>query len=324
MESSDLSKVFEKMGSLLNNFTNKLGVEMYEKFGKVGESLDKLSLTDEQKMELVLLYKKLSSEESSLLTELVKKGDKSGLKLLLSKHITDEHLINTLITSAEIWKESSNIGESLSEDITNVLKDIKIDNDNIFESLGKAMGGIFKGSGLEHVDMKQVKSMVGKIAEKVDSEELPNFKENVEKMVNSIDENLSFSEHIDSQYVSGNMNELFDKINEGIQVLSKKQIRQGLIDETVCMIEKHKKLSDDINAIAKTLTSEEIEILQEKCGELPLDFRLRMMENTIQQLDSKLSTDSEKSSEIEELSEKIDDIAVNLELLIARLSKLLQ
>lgn len=318
MESSDLSKVFGKMGSLISDFANKLSTEMDEKFGKVGKYLDKLSLTGEQKMELISLYKKLSNEESSLLKDLIKRGDKDGLKLLLSKYLTDENIIEAVIASSSIWKETTDIGKNLEKDITDILKDINKDEDNIFNSMGEVISSVLKGDGLENVDMKQVRSIVGEVVGKIESEEIPNLKENTEKLVNSIEENLV------SQTDKYHLKEFLDNIGESFQELSKKQIRQGLIDETVSMIEKHKKLSDDINLISKTLTPLEIEILRERCGELPLDFRLRMMENTIQKLDSKLNSDSEKSNEIEELSEKIDDISVNLDLLITQLSRLLK
>lgn len=274
MESSDLSKVFGKMGSLISDFANKLSTEMDEKFGKVGKYLDKLSLTGEQKMELISLYKKLSNEESSLLKDLIKRGDKDGLKLLLSKYLTDENIIEAVIASSSIWKETTDIGKNLEKDITDILKDINKDEDNIFNSMG----------GLQMEVSEQQDEEVARI------ESL--YKPWILHKWRTEDGNVVFS---------------FAEFNEISVPLQGEPYYSCPRNFAVTSHEQFMK-----------------EVQKNPVGELPLDFRLRMMENTIQKLDSKLNSDSEKSNEIEELSEKIDDISVNLDLLITQLSRLLK
>lgn len=129
----------------------------------------------------------------------------------------------------------------------------------------------------------------------------------------------------------------FEKMGEvmGDKVMCEK-IRQGLIDDTANMITRHNKLSDDINNIATVLTPLEIKLLEIRCGELPLNFRLRMMENKLNNLDIKLTQSIENTEpqttsisefndeKLDELGEKIDDIALNLDLLLTKLSRLLK
>ena len=131
------------------------------------------------------------------------------------------------------------------------------------------------------------------------------------------------------------LNEI-NNISEVIKDQFNSNIRMGLVCDASKMIEKHNKLSDDIDNIVSILNPSEIKILEEKCGgELPMNFRLRMMENRIKNLDDKLTesindpqddqnNDNQSDARIVELHEKIDDIAVNLDILLSKLSKFLK
>jgi len=170
-----------------------------------------------------------------------------------------------------------------------------------------------------NVDMSAVRNMIDQIMTRVEKfEGMEGVGETTRKVVDSLESKLSNSgaSSVSFSDTIGNLVNTFENKPKMIKV------REGLVLETSKMIQEHKKLSDDINTISKTLTTAEIEMLEKECGgELPLDFRLRMMENTIQKLDQKL-VGSEERDGLDELKEKIDDIAVNIDILLTRLAKI--
>lgn len=104
---------------------------------------------------------------------------------------------------------------------------------------------------------------------------------------------------------------------------------QEKVDKAVERINQYNKLSDEINDLTKDLNPFESAMLEQMCGGLPMNFRLRMLENRLESMDEKLTSpvdqkkheEKQKSQEYAELTEKIDDIAINLNVLLSKLSK---
>ena len=98
-------------------------------------------------------------------------------------------------------------------------------------------------------------------------------------------------------------------------------IRYGIIEEAARMIEQSNKLSADCTILIGLLSPVETEILQEKIS-IPLESRINSIETKISQLDqklerilNKLESHSNHNNRFTAIEEKIDDIALDLELI---------
>ena len=157
----------------------------------------------------------------------------------------------------------------------------------------------------------------------LDEADLPEINKSIDKIFDKIQEKVTTSDT-----PSSTQSEI--KPKSGVPLFDNFFTAQPMCDsekvtKTITLINSYNQLSDEINDATKGLNSFEISQVEAACGGLPMNFRLRMLENRLESMDEKLSKDSEKekiSQEYTELSEKIDDIAINLNLLLNKLSKI--
>lgn len=333
---SDISKFFD---GLVQNF-GTFGNDLTKGLDKVGDALKQMSnFSEEENLVILEVYKKISKEDLEEVKTCLAESNKDKIKEILSKYCSNEKIIDTIILSSG---EYLDLEKKLSKDFENIINifkspaetkldtksddnkvdDNKVDetkNDEEIDIITSTIKDTLSNNECLNVDMSTVRNMIDQIMTRVEKfEGMEGVGETTRKVVDSLESKLgnSGASSVSFSDTIGNLVNTFENKPKMIKV------REGLVLETSKMIQEHKKLSDDINTISKTLTTAEIEMLEKECGgELPLDFRLRMMENTIQKLDQKL-VGSEERDGLDELKEKIDDIAVNIDILLTRLAKI--
>ena len=255
---------------------------------------------------------------------------------------------------------AKSLGENLGKDVN--FEDIRKEMNKVKAAMNK----VFNSDQAEEPKEGDISTQIYRsIAQAfrgfVDENPFDDIKENFDSMVDTMEETVGElskkeNERKEEQILKEGMYKFLDmneeekkqfeksvkafdtlgKLGEKIESGLNQNIRQGLITDTAAMIHKHNKLSDDIDNVVKVLNPIEIKLLELQCGgELPMNFRLRMMENTIKDLDDKLTQSinhpedtheeiNDSDEKFNELSEKIDDIAINLDILLTKLSKLIK
>lgn len=358
-------KIGSMLGGLMSNFENNFGFT----FGAVSETKSGESETteevpeksEEEKSETIENIE--NAEEKSETTETTenaenieeksetkeenpeKKSEESDIMNRLGKMFGENLGLFTsdigefkveMCKMKDVMNKAFNPSETTEDEINTETDDV---SSNIYTSIVGSLKGLIDedDKNAYHEITDTIDNMVGTIEETfTELNNEPNENNHEKILTDSVSKFLDLDDKQKEQML-GTVQALheFEKIGEKIQDSLNDNIRQGLINDTADMIAKHKKLSDDIDNVAKVLNPIEIKILELKCGgELPLDFRLRMMENKLSNLDTKLTKSIDNNSESEqvdenaeqfdELNEKIDDISLNLDLLLTKLSRFIK
>ena len=153
---------------------------------------------------------------------------------------------------------------------------------------------------------------------KVDEADLPEINQSIDKIFDKIQETVTHSD------TSKQDTPKQDIPSFSCFFTTKPMCDSQKVTKAITLINSYNKLSDEINDATKDLNPFEISQVETACGGLPMNFRLRMLENRLESMDEKLSSteDEKRLQEYTELTGKIDDIAINLNLLLNKLSKI--
>jgi len=109
-------------------------------------------------------------------------------------------------------------------------------------------------------------------------------------------------------------------INDKPSVTSE-EIRQGLVDEAVKMVQQYNKCASDCNTLISLLNPSELSSLKNIVGNVPIETKLNNLDTSLIQVSQKLDTILNRLDIIFDQQNGLSDMALDIELIRTKLSK---